>query len=420
MTNDNGFGVFAEQGTGKTLPTLIHLSNLLMSGKIQDALIVAPLSALGAWSRDMLLLNPIRKKILEDKVTLVNYDKLSRKTSTLRKDYDRDWGCIVLDEAHAIKNHTSNRSKYLLKLSTRANYRYILTGTPITNKKLEDFYSLMNFIHPGTFPNRAEFEARYLYQRELPGTHVKITTGYRNKEELLNIVGKHSIRIQKSECLDLPDKLPDEVVYCENAESKVYKEALKDFIEEFDIVIDRPVTRMLKLRQICSGFVNDEFGETVRLKCNKLNTLSDMIESIGGKVVVFAEFKESIKQIQEVIKKMKLKQVTLDGNQKNKQIWKDFQSDPSIDVIICQYASACSGIDLFASTYMIFYEPSLSTTVVSQCRDRIHRIGVKGACSYYWLINKGTIEEQIYRRILGGEDFSNDFLRNLIINNEIK
>ncbi|WP_373738909.1 helicase-related protein, partial [Jeotgalibaca porci] len=114
----------------------------------------------------------------------------------------------------------------------------------------------------------------------------------------------------------------------------------------------------------------------------------------------------SIASIAELLKKMKLKFVTLDGNQKDKKIWRKFQSDESIKVIVCQYQSASAGIDLFASDTIIYYEPTLRSNTLEQSRDRIHRSGQKSKCSYLHLITKGTIEVAIYRALSNYGDFS--------------
>ena len=361
---------------------------------------MAPLSTLGSWKRDLDKLSPLRQR-LASKITLINYDKIWR-----REEYQRPWDCIVLDEAHAIAHRTSKRSKCLLKLAKDAPYRYLLTGTPQSNGRLEDYYSLMEFLEPGLLGSWREFTAHYTVERRLPGSFVNIIVGYRNQEELLEKVGNYSFRVMKRDCLDLPDKLPDEVILCELKEKAKYKQAMKDFIEEFDMTIGNPLTKVMKLRQISSGFVFDDYGDLHALKCDKLARLEEIITSIEGQVVVFCEFQYSIDAISALLDKKKINYVTLDGRQKDKTIWRQFQTDGNIKVIICQYLTANAGIDLFASSHMVFYEPNLSTTVISQARDRIHRIGQSQPCSYYWLITEGTIEEEIYKRLAEKTDFN--------------
>ena len=108
----------------------------------------------------------------------------------------------------------------------------------------------------------------------------------------------------------------------------------------------------------------------------------------------------------ELLKKMKIKHVVLDGDQKAKTIWRKFQSDKKIRVIVCQYQTACAGIDLFASDTIIYFEPTLRSNTLEQSRDRIHRTGQTNKCSYIHLITKGTVEVDIYRALSGYSDFS--------------
>ena len=98
--------------------------------------------------------------------------------------------------------------------------------------------------------------------------------------------------------------------------------------------------------------------------------------------------------------------MTLDGDQKDKTIWRKFQADKRIRVIVCQYQTASAGIDLFASDTMIFYEPTLRSQILEQARDRIHRSGQANKCSYIHLLTRGTVEVDIYRALAGYSDFS--------------
>lgn len=405
LTHHDSFALFMEQGTGKTFAMLYHVTNLLIAGDIDNCLIVSPLSSLGAWKRDMERLGAIRQTVL-DKIQIVNYDKVWR-----RKEYDKAWNCIVLDEGHYIAHKKSKRTRFLLNLSKQARYRYVLTGTPIANARLEDYYTLLTFLIPNLFESYQVFASRYLIEKQLPTTFVKIITGYRNVDELLSIVGKLSYRVLKSECLDLPDKLEDEVIMCELKEKKIYKQAKKDFVEQFDMTIGNPLTKIAKLRQIPNGFLVDDYGELHKLKTDKLKMLEELITGIiPQKVVIFCEYKYSMNEIKNLLDQLKIKYVTLNGEQKNKQIWRQFQSDESIKIIIVQYLTGNAGIDLYSSSHMVFYEPNLSTTVVEQSRDRIHRIGVKHSCSYYWLITENTIEQDIYNRLKKNQDFNRNSL----------
>ena len=423
MRSNNGFALFMEQGTGKTIPSLMRILDLLKSGKITNALVVAPKSALGAWDRDIELFNELDRDILREAITCINYDKVWRGGD--KSPYNKKYGCIVLDEAHNIKNRTSQRSKFLLKIASLADYKYILTGTPISNGQLENIWSLYCFLDPYIEKGRVysrifkshmeenasgeyrgsymEFQDRYcilnMYHKP---------TSYINVKELQKIINEYSYRIKKSECLDLPEKLPDEIISVELKEKFLYKRLLNDSaILEYEILAENPLSRLIKLRQLCAGHIKTEDG-LIETKTEKLDILKELIEGYEDdkKLVIFAEFKYSISKISELLKKMKIKYVVLDGDQKDKKIWRKFQGDKTIRVIVCQYQTANAGIDLYASDTIIYYEPTLRSQILEQSRDRIHRTGQVNKCSYIHLITKGTIEVDIYRALAGYSDFS--------------
>ena len=414
MRSNNYFALFMEQGTGKTIPSLVRLLDLLKNKDIDNALVVAPKSALGAWERDIELFEPMDQSILRKGIPLINYDKVWR--GEKKSPYYKPYGCIILDEAHFIKNRSSKRSKFLLKIATMSNYRYILTGTPIGNGQLENIWSLYCFLDPylqrGYVYSRIfegsyrTFEDRYcilnMYHKPMSYIHV---------DELQDIINQYSYRVKKVDCLDLPEKLPDEVIKVDLKNKSLYKQlATESAILKYEILADNPLSRLVKLRQLCSGYlkVDPEIGDDIEVETEKTAVLEELIEGFeeDKKLVIFAEFKYSIKKISNLLTKKKIKFVILDGDQKDKTIWRKFQTDKSIRIIVCQYQTASAGIDLYASDTIIYYEPTLRSTTLEQSRDRIHRTGQKNKCSYIHLLTKGTVEVDIYRALSSYSDFS--------------
>lgn len=405
MENDS-YALFCDQGVGKTLPVLYHISHLFHTQKIQNALIVAPISAMGAWSRDLIKLpSSVKEKIKE--IEIINYDKVWRR----KEIQEKTWDCIVLDESHCIKHRSSKRSKAVRNMAkNNTKYRYILTGTPMSNGHLHEYWAQYDFLDKSIFGTYKQFTDKYCVLNQFYQPY-----RYRNVDELIEIINSKCYRITKEECLDLPEKLEDELIELELQEKTKYKQMLENFIAELEIEAQNPLVRTIKLRQMLSGFIVDEHKEIHKLKSQKNVVLQELLEARGDrKTVIFAEFKYSIQSIVELLRKMKIKHVVLDGEQKNKQIWKEFQSDESIQVIVCQYQTANAGIDLYASDTIIFYEPTLSSTVNDQAKDRIHRIGQQQKCSYYYLITKKTIEEHIYKTICKGSDFGKEVLLDFV------
>ena len=401
----NAYALYMDQGTGKTLPILYHIAYLASVNEITNALIVAPLSTLGAWTRDLEKMPPSKRKWITS-LTIINYDKVWRRAEI----HQATWDCIVLDEAHSIKHRTSQRSKAVRKMGLKAKYRYILTGTPMSNGHLEEYWAQFNFMDPDIFGPYKRFEDRYCFVNQFYKPYK-----YRHVDELKTIIAANSYRITKEECLDLPEKLDDEVIELELREKAKYKQMLDNFIAELEIEAPNPLTRMGKLRQLCSGFIIDENRQAIELKSDKLKVTQELLEARGDKkTVIFAEFKHSIRTITDHLKKEKISHLILDGDQKDKNVWRTFQSDETIQVIVCQYQTANAGIDLYASDTIIFYEPTLSSMINEQAKDRIHRIGQHHPCSYYYLITKGTVERKIYNTLLKGRDFGKEVLLDFI------
>ena len=404
---NNSFALFMEQGTGKTLPVVKRMLELFRSGKAQNALVVAPKAVVGSWWRDVEKFSPEEQKVLRRGMTVVSYDIVWR-----REEYRKHWSIIVLDESHKIKNHTTRRGKCLLQMALDSEYRYELTGTPISNGALENIWSQFTFLEPVSAPRKQVYSKifggsyyafldRYAFLNQYHKPY-----RYRYVDELQDIIAAHSYRVTKAECLDLPEKLPDEIYDIEMLEKKLYKELHNDStVEDMDILASNPLTRMVRLRQVCSGFINDG-SEDKPLKCEKLSALEDFLDGWEKKLVIFCEFRRSIDSVCVLLNKLKIKNVTLDGRQKDKSVWKQFQEDESVRVIVCQYQSANAGIDLYAADTTIFYEPTLSSNILEQCRDRTHRIGQKQPCSYIHFLTVGTIEKAIYRALRGYTDFN--------------
>lgn len=415
LRSNDAFALYMEPGTGKTLVVLFRILDLLKTEQIDNALIIAPKSALGAWDRDIEKFDKPARDLLSNAIKLINYESVWRKGD--KSPYFKAWGCVVLDEAHAIKNRTSKQAAFALKLATMSRYRYLLTGTPISNGKLEDIWSQLAFMYP--YIERGRVYSSIFKEKIGGGSYYNFLdryailnryyrpSSYINVKELQKIINEHSYRVLKSECLDLPEKLPDEIVNVELQDKALYKRLVtQSAIVEYEVLAENPLSRMIKLRQMASGHIKTENG-IIEVKNEKLEILKELIERYDSnkKLVIFAEFKYSIASISKMLNKAKIKHIILDGDQKDKKIWRKFQTDESIRIIIVQYKSGNAGVDLFASDTIIYYEPTIKSDYLTQSRDRIHRSGQTNKCSYVHLITKGTIESDIYRALSNYQDF---------------
>lgn len=408
---NDGFALFMEQGTGKTFPVLFRLAELAQTGRISNALIVAPKAVCSSWDDKISQLSDEQRKALDSiELTIASYDIVWRRKDIAEATFD----AVVFDESHYIKTPSAKRTKGCLKLASRAAYRWILTGTPTSNGQLCNLWSQFAAItplirkgrvYPGCFDGATYYDwidsVAYLNKYHKPYKYKNVASIQRVMEEI-------SYRITKEECLDLPEKMPDEILHVKLKSGVIgdYKQMVRSSaILELDTLAGNPLTRSLRLRQIASGFIETENGEHVDYPCAKLDALREFLEDFEKKVVVFCDFRNSIDAVSALMYKLKIDHVILDGRQQDKSIWRLFQNDERVRAIICQYQSGSAGIDLFAADTCIFFEPTLSSNLNEQAKDRIHRVGQTRACSYVYLITDNTIESAIYRALCNYEDF---------------
>ncbi len=411
---NDGFALFMEQGTGKTFPVLFRLAELAANGRIESALVVAPKAVCHSWEDKITMLSDGQREALARiKLDVVSYDLVWRRRELSGATYD----AVVLDESHYIKTPSAKRTRACLALCSRARYRWALTGTPTSNGQLCNVWAQLAAIDP-VKPERGNYpaypgclgaksyykwisEVAYLNQWRVPYK-------YRDVAAIQRVMGEHGYRITKEECLDLPEKLPDDVLWVHLAPgaSTCYRSmARHSAVEELGALAPNALARALRLRQIASGFVEDGGGNVRELGCSKLAALKEYLADFEGKFVVFCDFRRSIDAVCGLLDGMGITHLVLDGRQADKGVWRTFQKDESVRSIVCQYQSGSAGIDLYAADTCIFFEPTLSSNLNEQAKDRIHRVGQTRACSYVYLLTKNTVEAAIYDALRNYRDF---------------
>ena len=235
---------------------------------------------------------------------------------------------------------------------------------------------------------------------------MRIVTGYRNKEELLDRVAPYVSSLTLDDIADMPNDPPDNIVICPRPNQFIQAGVKKGYVQEYDIIIPNPVVKLAKLRQVASGFIIDEKGVTHNISDTKRFALGELLDEIGDeKIVIFCEFRKSIEDCTTELIKRGISHV-LDGRQHDKEIWKWFQDNDHVKAIVCQYATANAGIDLWKARQMIFYEPSLSTLMIEQAKKRIKTAVNPKACLYHWLVAKDTVELKILKQLKKHRDFT--------------
>lgn len=414
-----GAALLMEMGTGKSLTSIAIIGALAQAGRVQRVLVVAPLSILGVWEEEFqkfadfpyalaVLCGDSTKKrdILRHmegtavlQVVVINYESAWR----LEKDLQA-WrsGLIVADEGHKIKTHNIAASKAMHRMGAKASYRLLLTGTVITNKAI-DVFSQFKFLNPAIYGNSFyAFRNRY-FDMVGYGNHTPVLK--KSMEgELTEKLHSISYRATKAECLDLPETT-DVIrqVELEPEALRIYRGLVKESYAELadgEVTATNILTRLLRLSQLTGGFLgNDETAAVEQVSAAKLSALGDILDGAvaeGKKLVIIARFIPEIKAICKLLEKRGLRYSCITGEVKdrNEQVAR-FQKEPEVMAFVGQIATAGLGITLTAASTMVFYSLDYSMSNFEQAKARIHRVGQRMPCTYFYLVARGTVDEKV-------------------------
>lgn len=405
------YGLFFEQGCGKTKVIIDNASYLFNQGKITALVIIAPNGVHKNWINDEL---PTHCKVnyeafcwggslnKADKIafdTVLNSDNLQifsfnvecfafPKQQAILLDLLESRNCLLtIDESQSIKNPTAKRTKFLVDKSSKiATYKRIMSGTPITNG-IENIYTQFKFLSSDIIGLSSFFAFKNKYC-QMGGFQNKKIIGYREVDYLQDKIKTHSMRVLKKDCIDLPPKLYQRAPYDITLEQrKVYDEIHKEGLTYLrnaknagePITFENVLSRLIKMQQVLCGYllnVDDKsFVEIVSPDKNpRLLKLKDLLQNINGKVIVWARF---TKDIDYIMKLLGSKAVRYDGmvSGEDREVNKNlFKNDDSIRYFV---AKPIKGLTLTSATTAIYYSNDFDLEKRLQSEDRNHRFGTK-------------------------------------------
>ncbi|MCG8617791.1 MAG: DEAD/DEAH box helicase [Desulfobacterales bacterium] len=411
-----------DMGLGKTLQAI---AGLLLGADKGPSLVVAPLSVTLNWEEECRrfapTLNPKlfgpgdRDVFLEE---LGPFDLVIASYGLLQTEADRlakvSWQTVVLDEAQAIKNKNTKRSKAAMIL--RAEFRLITTGTPVENR-LDELWNLFNFINPGLLGSHKRFRERFAVPVERDGD-------MEASRRLKQLISPFILRRLKSHVLsELPDKTEVTLlVEMSREEELLYEARRRKAVESIESSESESAgMRHLKilaeltgLRRLCCNpeLVAPDSG----VASSKLKVFGDTVDDLirgNHKALVFSQFVGHLKILRRFLDQKDISYQYLDGatpaKERRRRI-SEFQSGRG-DLFLISLKAGGSGLNLTAADYVIHMDPWWNPAVEDQASDRAHRIGQTRPVTVYRLVVKNSIEERIMK--LHGEkrDLASNLLR---------
>lgn len=511
MLHYRRLALILDMGLGKTPVSLIYAE--IMKHRL---VVLAPRVALGHWIRETYKftgLKPvlyygtpeqrehIRHNLTEGSdtdwnVLVTNYESVTPNYRTQKKDKktgkksktkqavnqkdleffkDLEFDCFILDEASRIKGHASDRGRAVDDLASRADYRFLLSGTLSQGDPLDVFQPLKILDSSIIGGNYHKVRAKYC---EFSPYNKHVITGFKNLDDLKNRMDPYVLSMTKDDNLSLPERMISEKVYTLTDEQR---ELYNSIVDNERIALPTknqpngeircPITviKITKLLQILSGFVQlsperdytkcnecewllqcmcikpdpdtEEFNlfekfpwdpdckkhdpenpvrkptpEVYWLKENpKLELLEDTMETLGvfgqkpEKLIIWCQFKQDLKIIQEFLKKKRVEFVT--PLQKNSD--KTFQEDASVGVYLGQVSQGIA-TTLTEAAYTYYYSHSLVLEHRDQSMDRNYRIGQERPTFVMDAFAEGTIEETVLALLAKKQDVKTFIQQNLV------
>jgi SNF2 family DNA or RNA helicase len=421
------WALFLDPGVGKTFISIRTAEKWYNNSAISAVLVLCPKSMIGTWAKievpkhstvDYVCYqwhSSFTKKHQQDLISKVsdrtkllyfvaNHDAVTSDKFRAAFNFvvkNRKYA-IVYDESTAIKNPKAVRTQAAIKWSLGAQFKRILSGTPVVQSPL-DVFSQTEFLKQNLLGFRSYygFKARYAEIRRVSfGNRAfdKIV-GFRDLDDLKYKLDRFSSFKKLEECMDMPDQVFKKIAVPLTAkQADAYNELLAKavlYIEEHEITAVNALAMIVRLHQIVVGQLKTPEGTYLSIDNHRLETLEELIEEANHKVIVWSTYVNSTKDI---VRRLGGKAVAIlsEYSQEKRQVLIDhWRKSEEVKALVLNPASAGHGLTLNEAKTAIFYSNSYNLEYRLQALRRNYRIGQTEKTVVIDLITPGTVEDKI-------------------------
>ncbi len=408
-----------DMGLGKTPTTLAHLATIAEQG---PSLVIAPPAVVGNWASEAATFtsdvrvhvhhgaNRLAGAALLDRIERT--DVVITTYGTAVRDIDDlegiEWVDVVLDEAQAIKNPTSETALQLRKL--RAHSKICLTGTPIENG-LGDLWAILDFCNPGLVGDRASFVA------QLGATTDRSSRGEGALRALNGILVFRRTKSEPAIAAELPDRI-DELDRCAMTPEQIglYQAVLDDLVNQTQTETGGErkgavLAAITKLKQICNhpaALGGEEDEGPLAGRSGKLNRLEEIVDSVfasGERMLIFTHFASWGERLAEHLSERTGLDIDcyhggLARGARDRMVDR-FQTEQGPGAMVLSLKAGGTGLNLTAASHVVLYDRWWNPAVEDQARDRVWRIGQEKTVICHRLVCPGTVDERVEEVVAG-------------------
>jgi SWI/SNF-related matrix-associated actin-dependent regulator 1 of chromatin subfamily A len=383
-----------QMGTGKTVQAISALNKV----NAKKTLILTPASVKYVWAEELpfwfheplapiQIVNSFKTKIDPDATHIIcNYDYLTPDSAVLKQLKSMMFDALICDEAHYLKNTRAKRTRAVLMahgLIHRAQYRWMLSGTPVMNRPVELYPMLMGLRRDLLQPwdNWYSFVKRYCaaFQDSFGGWNVR---GASNIPDLAQRLQAFMLRRTKAEVLPFLPAKQIQIVPLGPIQKFIYSGPNVDTDSLYAQMAD-----MSTLRR-----------ETALAKMPAcIEHIENVAQSVS-KIVVFFYHREVFQALHAQWPDANYIYGGMTAEMK-KFHSDQFIKNPDKQFIFVQFVSGGQGIDGWQRVCdtAIFVEASWNPAEIEQAVDRLHRVGQTNAVLAQILVLRKSLEEVIMR-----------------------
>ena len=322
-------------------------------------------------------------------VGIINYDLVFRRSELLTlEDFT-----LMLDESSQIQNETTKRSKFILKMKPKNVI--LLSGTP-TSGKYENLWSQVQLL--GWNITKDLYWKHYIetkWVEEDGGFFRKEVVGYKNVDRLKMKLAQHGAIFMKSEeAFDLPEQIENEIMVPTTKEYRKFMESRIITIQDKEMIGDTALTKRLYARMLC-GHYNKY----------KLEAFKDLIDSTEDRLVVFYNFNDELAELTVLVQDKPISIVN--GSIKDLSAYEEHENS----ITFVQYQAGSMGLNLQKANKVIYFTLPQSSELFEQSKKRVHRIGQKNRCFYYYMMCSNSVEENILSTLKMRKDYTDELFK---------
>lgn len=388
-------------------------------GVAGGVLVICPKSVLGSWVNEcarwqMLVALPIigEPKTKRGRSGTVAHVHVCAYGS-LHHVVDNVYDTVIVDEIHRCSNRTRQMA-LTLSLSLKARKRLVLSGTPVTNSPESVFYQMLICDHGRALgASKQAFLDQYFKSESTPGSNrPKYVPVKGADQEIARRMASCTYFLRKNEAIDLPPKTHVVRTVEMTKDQKAYYDALHKeavmYVQDGIVTVELVVQKIAKLRQVCQGVVKDDDGNWRTFSNAKIIEVMSMLTGSlwGQKTVVFCNYVYEMDLMEQHLRQAGIGYVRLGGNsgsdRRRQQIFDAWNRDSRVTVFLIQIQIS-EGYTITAGEcevpcyQAIYLGITYSFVEWTQSQNRIHRIGQRYPCTYYYILTEGGIDSNIYR-----------------------